>query len=319
MSTDALHPFRSADQLEFDIVDALLTHLPALWRTEGEGHRASLTKTAVRDAWDALCSLGVGGLLVPSEHGGQGASLSRTLSVAWALSRIPAPVPFLSSAIIAPLVAVALGERSLLTEIATGDTVVAIAFGGQAKGDGEWTTTLQGHADDVLHGADADRWLVVANRGEGKSVLLLIDQPVSALRDNSSDVTRPTVRARFEDVATRCLAEGPGPLLVEVVRRAHLVRCVEVLAAASVAAGDDAVAASSIASALTAVRSATAATDLHGTCDYSQLKVACTRTETVARLVRAQGSLRVLPGSARTDLCVQRATGEARWLPLETY
>ncbi|ODU00982.1 MAG: hypothetical protein ABS81_21875 [Pseudonocardia sp. SCN 72-86] len=310
MKNDDLHPFPSADRAELDILDALLTHLPGLWRPVPDALGGDMF--VVRDAWDALCGLGVGGLLVPADCGGQGANLSRSLSVAWALSRIPAPVPFLSSAVIAPLFAIALGERGLLTEIATGDSVVAVAFGGRAEGDGEWDTILHGDAANVLHGDDADRWLVVARTPEDKVTLLAVDRPASTVRDSGTDLTRPTARARFGGVSARRLGEGAEQLVEEVLRRAHLVRCVEVLAAATVGAAQDPVVASAVSAAVTAVRSAAAATDLHARCERSQLRLACDRTATVTRLVgdRHRGA-----GSLRPRLCVQRATSASRWLP----
>ncbi|AEA23397.1 hypothetical protein Psed_1150 [Pseudonocardia dioxanivorans CB1190] len=312
MKNDDLRPFPSADPAEFDIIDALLTHLPALWSPAEESDAPGVNAFAVRDAWDALCGHGISGLLVPTECGGQGASLSRSLSVAWALSRIPAPVPFLSTAIIAPLVAIALGERGLLTEIATGDSVVAVAFGGRVEGDGEWDTVVHGEVTNVLHGIDADRWLVVARTAEDKVTLLAVDRPASAVREPGPDLTRPTARARFDGMSVRRLAEGVEPLVEEVVRRAHLVRCVEVLAAATVAASQDTAVLSAVSVAVTAVRSAAAATDLHARCEQSQLRLACDRTATVARLV---GDRRRGAGSLRSERCVQRATSASRWLP----
>lgn len=309
MKSDELHPFPCADQVEFDVVDALLTHLPALWRADTGADDAT---AAVRDAWDALCGIGVGGLLVPAGCGGQGASLSSALSMAWALSRIPAPVPFLSSAVVAPLLAAALGERGLLTEIATGDSVVAVAFGGRTVGDGEWDTALHGEVTDVLHGADADRWLVVARTAEGKVALLSADRPASVVRDPGPDPTRPTARACFDATPARRLAEGAEPLLSDVMRRAHLVRCVEVLAAASVAAGGDPVTATGISAAVTAVRSAAATTDLDGRCERSQLRIAVVRTAAVERLVRQRCGA---SDSVRGARCVQRVTGKPTWLP----
>ncbi len=317
MNSDDLYPFRASERLEFDIVDALLTHVPMLWRRPDLPDAAPCALTAVRDAWDALCSVGVGGLMVPTEHGGQGASLSRSLSVAWTLSRIPAPVPFLSSAVLAPLLAAALDERELLSEIATGDTVVAIAFGGRVEGDHDGTTTLRGGVNAVLHGSDAARWFIVAESAETGKSILAVDRPASTIQESSPDVTRPLSRARFDGTPARRLALRADALVGEVVRRAHLVRCVEVLAAASIAVRDDPTSMASIAAAITAVRSAAAATDLHGTCDSRHLDVACSRTAMVSRLVRDRRSRMALPHELRADLCAGRATGASVWLPPE--
>ncbi|GAA4555602.1 acyl-CoA dehydrogenase family protein [Pseudonocardia xishanensis] len=317
LNSDDLYPFRAAERLDFDIVDALLTHLPMLWNgSDGEHGAAPCAPTAVRDAWDALCSVGVGGLLVPAEYGGQGASLSRSLSVAWTLSRIPAPVPFLSSAVVAPLLCAALSERELLSEIATGDTVVAVAFGGRIDDGCDGGTTLHGEVDSVLHGSDAERWFVVASDG-AEPTILAVDRPESTIRQYSQDVTRPLARARFDGMPARRLAVETAPLVGEIVRRAHLVRCVEALAAASIAVEDDPASMASIAAAITAVRSTAAATDLHGTCDSRQLDVACSRTAMVSRLVADTCGRGDQQDELRASLCAIRATGGSAWLPPE--
>ncbi|ODU99821.1 MAG: hypothetical protein ABT15_30955 [Pseudonocardia sp. SCN 73-27] len=84
------------------------------------------------------------------------------------------------------------------------------------------------------------------------------------------------------------------------------------LAAATVGVSQDSAVTSAVSAAVTAVRSAAAATDLHARCEQSQLRLACDRTATVARLL---GDRRRRAGSLRSELCVQRATGASRWLP----
>jgi hypothetical protein len=303
------HPFPSPNYTHHDVLEALLAHIPDLWAAPATPPDAP--STVVRDAWEVLCGLGIGGLLVPTEQGGQGANLSEVLSVAWTLSRIPAPVPFLSSAVMAPLFAAALGERALLSEIATGDTIVAVAAGAQVHGDEKSGITLHGEVPHVLHGRDADLWLIVGHTTENKTSLTITNPPLTSPEPNA-EPTRPTFRARFDGTAARRLADCVEPLVGDIVRRAHVVRCAEVLAAAHVIAGDDHALRAAIGAAVTAVRTAAAATDLDNICDPRPAELARARTATVADLVRTR---RNPSTTLRAKLCTQRATGGSCWLP----
>jgi alkylation response protein AidB-like acyl-CoA dehydrogenase len=92
-----------------------------LARTEsGEPYDAGL--------WRALAAeLGCGGLLIPAEHGGAGASYREACVTAEELGRSVAPVPYLGSAVVATAALIAAGDTELLAKLATGAVTAALA------------------------------------------------------------------------------------------------------------------------------------------------------------------------------------------------
>jgi alkylation response protein AidB-like acyl-CoA dehydrogenase len=78
--------------------------------------------------WRALAAeLGCGGLLIPAEHGGAGASYREACVTAEELGRFVAPVPFLGSAVVATAALLAAGDTEVLPKLAAGDTTAALA------------------------------------------------------------------------------------------------------------------------------------------------------------------------------------------------
>src|SRR3954447_20338418 len=77
----------------------------------------------VRPLWQALAGdLGLAGLLVPEERGGAGASAREAAVVLEELGRAAAPVPFLTSSVVAATVLLDSGSE-LLTSLAAGERV----------------------------------------------------------------------------------------------------------------------------------------------------------------------------------------------------
>ncbi|MET9064838.1 acyl-CoA dehydrogenase family protein [Streptosporangium sandarakinum] len=88
------------------------------------------------DLWKTLSrEIGVAGLLVPEEYGGAGASAREAAVVLEELGRAVAPVPFLTSAVLATEAllqagvheGLPAGGRDLLAELAAGETTAALA------------------------------------------------------------------------------------------------------------------------------------------------------------------------------------------------
>lgn len=171
-------------------------------------------------AWKALADgMGLAGLLVPEEQGGQGATHREVAVVLEELGRAVAPVPYLTSAVVATEALLGCeSDAGLLTELASGRKIGALAVALNVAPGGAYKVVR--HEDGVLHGeltgiADAsvaDVLLVPADDGG----LYAVDaDAVTVTPQASLDLTRP--------VATVSLDGAPGRLLGDAepaVRRA---------------------------------------------------------------------------------------------------
>nr|BFE74642.1 hypothetical protein GCM10020092_079430 [Actinoplanes digitatis] len=84
-------------------------------------------RSLVDGLWKALAAeMGLAGLLVPEERGGVGASAREAAVVLEELGRAVAPVPFLTSAVIASAVLLD-AEGDLLAALASGERTAALA------------------------------------------------------------------------------------------------------------------------------------------------------------------------------------------------
>ncbi|MFI9770504.1 acyl-CoA dehydrogenase family protein [Streptomyces sp. NPDC052415] len=171
------------------------------------------------EAWKALADgMGLAGLLVPEEHGGQGAGHREAAVVLEELGRAVAPVPYLTSAVVATEALLACDAFDLLAELASGRRIGALAVALHlAPGAAHQAVRVQ---DGALHGeltgiadaAVADVLLVPADDGG----LYAVDtDAVTVTPQVSLDLTRP--------VATVTLDGAPGRRLGDAepaVRRA---------------------------------------------------------------------------------------------------
>ncbi|MFC4907139.1 acyl-CoA dehydrogenase family protein [Actinomadura gamaensis] len=156
--------------------------------------------------WGVLDEIGVLALPVPEERGGGGATWRETAVVMEELGRAVAPVPFLTSSVIATAALLAAGDE-LVSELASGDrtAVLAVPFGTapdaplpavRASGDG-----LTGEIRDVADALAADVLLVPT--ADGLYAVAAAD--ATRARVVSLDMTR-----RLGDVT---LANAPGRLV----------------------------------------------------------------------------------------------------------
>ncbi|WCD95218.1 acyl-CoA/acyl-ACP dehydrogenase [Streptomyces sp. HUAS 31] len=171
-------------------------------------------------AWKALADgMGLAGLLVPEDRGGQGATHREAAVVLEELGRAVAPVPYLTSAVVATeALLVCDAEGGLLAELASGRRIGALAVALNVAPGGAYKVVR--HEDGALHGeltaiadaAVADVLLVPADDGG----LYAVDADAVSLTPQASlDLTRP--------VATVTLDGAPGRLLGDAepaVRRA---------------------------------------------------------------------------------------------------
>ncbi|MER5377833.1 acyl-CoA dehydrogenase family protein [Streptomyces sp. NPDC002553] len=170
-------------------------------------------------AWKALTDgMGLAGLLVPEAQGGQGATHREVAVVLEELGRSVAPVPYLTSAVVATEALLECGDEELLGRLASGRTIGALAVGlHTAPGAGFTVVRIE---DGLLHGeltgiadaAVADVLLVPAEDG---GLYAVQTSSVTVTPQVSLDLTRP--------LATVTLTGAPGRRLGDAapaVRRA---------------------------------------------------------------------------------------------------
>ncbi|MEX2974477.1 acyl-CoA dehydrogenase family protein [Streptomyces sp. C184] len=174
--------------------------------------------------WRALATeIGTAGLLVPEKLGGQGASAREAAVVLEELGRSVAPVPYLTSAVIAVTALLGCGADSAeaaapLAALADGRTVAVLALplptapgavpdpAVRAAADG----TLTGRATSVADAASAELLLVWAQRPDGPA-LYAIEAAADGVRTDTVtplDLTRPLGHLTFDGARGRLLATG---------------------------------------------------------------------------------------------------------------
>ncbi|MEU2440356.1 acyl-CoA dehydrogenase family protein [Streptomyces rubradiris] len=199
--TDLLYS-EEEEALRAAVRDLLTDHCPpagVLARTESDApHDRSLWKSLAED-------MGLAGLLVPEEQGGQGASHREAAVVLEELGRAVAPVPYLTSAVVATEALLACGDGELLSRLASGRTIGALAVGlhtGPATGVRTVRLengALHGELPGIADAAVADVLLVPADDG---GLYAVAADSVAVLPQTSLDLTRP--------LATVRLAGAPG-------------------------------------------------------------------------------------------------------------
>ncbi|GAA3507558.1 alkylation response protein AidB-like acyl-CoA dehydrogenase [Streptosporangium album] len=156
------------------------------------------------DLWRTLSrEIGVAGLLVPEEYGGAGASAREVAVVLEELGRAVAPVPFLTSSVLATRALLQAGEKDLLRELASGETTAALAVSLAAspyRPLPETVTvtdrgTLSGEVRAVAGADVADVLLVPV----GTELYRVAAENVRIEVVPSLDLTRPVATVTFSD------------------------------------------------------------------------------------------------------------------------
>jgi alkylation response protein AidB-like acyl-CoA dehydrogenase len=143
-----------------------------------------------RDLWQAASELGWCGLLVPDEYGGAAAGMSAAVVVLQCLGAHVAPVPYLSSAVLATS-ALASGNpqpaERWLPRLASGEAIGTVALtgrSGRVEAEGDLTARregngyrLEGVAGFVLDADNADVVVAAArDLAEGHPLLVAVDR-----------------------------------------------------------------------------------------------------------------------------------------------
>ncbi|MDN0200208.1 acyl-CoA dehydrogenase family protein [Streptomyces sp. S.PNR 29] len=163
-------------------------------------------------AWKALTDgMGLAGLLVPEAQGGQGATHREAAVVLEELGRAVAPVPYLTSAVVATEALLACDADDLLAELASGRTIGALAVALNVAPGGAYP--LVRHENGALHGeltgiADAvvaDVLLVPADDG---GLYAVRADAVTVTEQVSLDLTRPVAKVVLDGAPGRLLGDA---------------------------------------------------------------------------------------------------------------
>ncbi|MFJ8112274.1 acyl-CoA dehydrogenase family protein [Streptomyces sp. NPDC096132] len=163
-------------------------------------------------AWKALGDgMGLAGLLVPEAQGGQGATHREVAVVLEELGRAVAPVPYLTSAVVATEALLACGDGELLAELASGRRIGALAVALNIAPDRAYRVVrheggaLHGELTGIADAAVADVLLVPADDGG----LYAVDAAAATVVPQVSlDLTRPLATVRLDGAAGRLLGDA---------------------------------------------------------------------------------------------------------------
>jgi alkylation response protein AidB-like acyl-CoA dehydrogenase len=158
--------------------------------------------------WKALTDgMGLAGLLVPEDRGGQGATHREAAVVLEELGRAVAPVPYLTSAVVATEALLACDDADdLLAELASGRSVGALAValnvaaGGAVKTVRVENGLLHGELTGIADAAVADVLLVPGDDGG----LYAVDAAAATVTPRTSlDLTRPPATVTLDGAPAR--------------------------------------------------------------------------------------------------------------------
>ncbi|MEV6766430.1 acyl-CoA dehydrogenase family protein [Streptomyces sp. NPDC051105] len=163
-------------------------------------------------AWKALTEgMGLAGLLVPEKQGGQGGSHREVAVILEELGRAVAPVPYLTSAVVATEALLACGDEELLGKLASGRTIGALAVGLHvAPGAAVQTVRVE---DGRLYGeltgiADAVAADVLLVPGDDGGLYAVEAAAVTLTPQVSFDLTRPLATVTLDGAVGRRVGDA---------------------------------------------------------------------------------------------------------------
>lgn len=202
--------------------------------------------TRAADVWEGLCDLGIAGMLMAEEHEGIGLSLLDAALVAEVLGSRAAPVPFLATAVMAPLAIAQAGSKEQqakwLPRLAAGSVVAGAALSEAAGGARAATdegapavyasgSKLNGRATFVID-FEADVYLVADER----RALYLVDSKATGLARTSLstiDGTRGVGELIFKEVEAELLPVSSDPeVCARVIDAGRIILAADTLGAA---------------------------------------------------------------------------------------
>ena len=213
---------------------------------DGLSRRAVDGDGAVEDELSpALFDLGIGGLLVPEEHGGLGLGLLEAALVSDCMGYEAVPWPFLGHSIAVLALSTcgdAAQKRAWLPRLATGDARATFAFAeeGERWSPDSWTLPVTGGRVSgrkrFVLGADTADLVVVGTAGGGLALAEM--SGVTRTEERGLDGTRRISVLAFDEVAVEPLTAGDADavtdaLLVLLAADAHgcMRRCIDMTVA----------------------------------------------------------------------------------------
>jgi alkylation response protein AidB-like acyl-CoA dehydrogenase len=210
--------------LETDVEEALRTSIRALLVDRCPNAQVTALydgdRSIVSPLWASLArDMGLAGLLVPEALGGAGAGPREAAVVMEELGRAVAPVPYLTSAIMATAFLLRTTADDLIRALAEGQRTAAIVIPIDAHPDAPRLSiqlasdqTLSGHVANVAGVLDADLLLVPALTADGMEMRWLpADTPGVSIKPGTSfDMTRQLADVHFDSVSALALPVAPG-------------------------------------------------------------------------------------------------------------
>lgn len=171
-------------------------------------------RTIVDGLWRSLSvDLGLGGLLVPEDHGGAGAGAREAAVVIEELGRAVAPVPFLTSAVLAVELLTQAGDAALLQQLAAGDRTAALVVplstgpaGSIPTVDIDDSGLISGTINSVAGVIEADLLLVPVAAMDGLAIHAISAKDARIEPIISLDMTRQVASVTFD--------RSPGSLVL---------------------------------------------------------------------------------------------------------
>ncbi|MDQ0682307.1 alkylation response protein AidB-like acyl-CoA dehydrogenase [Streptomyces achromogenes] len=198
-----------------DLLTDRLDPAGVIARTESDApHDVALWKTLTGD-------MGLAGLLIPEELDGQGATHREAAVVLEELGRAVAPVPYLTSAVVATEALLACGADDLLARLASATTVAALAVGLHTAPGADFPAVrlenglLSGELTGIADAVAADLLLVPADDGG----LYAVDaSAVTVTPQVSFDLTRPLATVTLAGAPAGVRLGDAGPAVRRALR-----------------------------------------------------------------------------------------------------
>jgi alkylation response protein AidB-like acyl-CoA dehydrogenase len=215
------------------IQDAVRGTLAEEWSTARIHAFADSAEQFDRDSWQAVMSLGVGGLLLNEKFGGSGLGLLDAALVCQVVGEAAAPGPIIDQIVAGLAISGSTNEKAKkdwLYGIATGERIASLAFQGLPT---EWTVESgSGEVSFVVTGGSADLYLVGTKGGGLAIVEGVAANGVTAEPIKSTDRTRRLSRVSFERAQMQELYVPGDPKVQRVIDAALVLIAADALGGA---------------------------------------------------------------------------------------